>query len=102
MLKKKNFVNVWDNDIPVNKETITPKWIIPLRFICKIPFGLFGIKGKDAWKNFEKSVFYYWMDVTHMSDTTSYLRMIGDIFKMPRSCVSWHTEDYLENMMKVK
>jgi asparagine synthase (glutamine-hydrolysing) len=100
MLKKKNFGNVWDNDIPVNKETITPKWIVPLRFICKIPFGLFGTKGKDAWKNFEKSVFYYWMDVTHMSDTTSYLRMIGDIFKMPRSHVSWHTEDYLENMMK--
>lgn len=100
MLKKKNFGNVWDNDIPVNKETITPKWIIPLRFICKIPFGLFGIKGKDAWKNFEKSIFYYWMDVTHMSDTTSYFRMIRDIFKKPRSHVSWHTEDYLENMMK--
>ena len=100
MLKKKNFGNVWGDDIPVNKKVITPIWIVPLRFICKIPFGLFGTKGKDAWKNFEKSVFYYWMDVTHMSDTTNYLRMVRDVFKMPRSHVSWQTEDYLENLIK--
>ena len=44
MLKKKNFANVWRN-IPVNKKTITPKWIIPVRFLLKIPFGLFGKRG---------------------------------------------------------
>ena len=100
MLKKNNFGNVWGDDIPVNKKTITPKWIIPLRFICKIPFSLFGKKGKDAWKQFDINFFYYYRDITHMMDTQNYFKIVRDIFKKPRNHVSWQTKDYLKKIVK--
>jgi asparagine synthase (glutamine-hydrolysing) len=95
MLKKKNFGDVWSDEIPVNKKMITPKWIIPLRFICKIPFSFFGKKGKKAWKQFDINFFYYFMDITHIMDAVNYARVIKDIFKKPRNIVSWTSEDYL-------
>jgi asparagine synthase (glutamine-hydrolysing) len=98
MLKDNNFGNVWGKDIPVNKKTITPKWIIPLRFICKIPFGFFGKKGKNAWKQFDINFFYYFRDLTHMMDTQNYLKVIRDIFKKPQFHVSWQAEDYLKKI----
>jgi len=97
MLKNKNFGNVWGEDIPVNKKTITPKWIIPLRFICKIPFGLFGKRGKKLWKQFDINFFYYFRDTTHMMDTQNYIRIIKDILKKPSNHVSWQAKDYLKN-----
>ncbi|WP_455756644.1 hypothetical protein [Sulfurimonas sp.] len=102
MLKKKNYGNVWGMDIPVNKKDITPKWIIPIRFLAKIPFGLFGKAGKKAWKQFEINFFYYWMDVTHMMNTISYFRSIRDIYKKPRNQTSWWSEDYYKRYRKFK
>tara|TARA_B110000305_G_C19444903_1_gene644217 strand:+ start:838 stop:2457 length:1620 start_codon:yes stop_codon:yes gene_type:complete len=96
MLKKNNFGNVWGDDIPVNKKQITPKWIIPLRFICKIPFSLFGKKGKKAWKQFDINFFFYFRDITHMMDTQNYIKVIMDIFKRPKNNASWLTKDYLK------
>jgi len=98
MLKNKNFGNVWGDDIPVNKKNITPKWIIPLRFICKIPFSFFGKRGKKAWKQFDMSFFYYFRDSTHMMDTQSYIRIIKDVFKKPRFHISWQIKDYLKKL----
>ena len=98
MLKNKNFGNVWGDDIPVNKKTIVPKWIIPLRFVCKIPFSLFGKRGKKAWKQFDMSFFYYFRDSTHMMDTQSYIRIIKDILKKPRFHISWQAKDYLKKL----
>ena len=98
MLKNKNFGNVWGDDIPVNKKTIVPKWIIPLRFICKIPFSLFGKRGKKEWKQFDMSIFYYFRDSTHMMDTQSYIRIIKDILKKPIFHVSWQAKDYLKKL----
>lgn len=98
MLKNKNFGNVWGDDIPINKKNITPKWIIPLRFICKIPFSLFGKRGKEAWKQFDINFFYYFRDVTHMMDTQSYTRIIKDFFKKPVHHVSWQVKDYLKKI----
>ena len=100
MLKKNNFGNVWDNDTPVNKRKITPKWLIPLRFICKIPFGLFGEKGKKAWKQFDINIFFYWLDITQMMKTISYFRVISSIFKSPRNSTSWRAENYLSKFNK--
>ena len=79
MIKKNNFGNVWGDDIPINKKTITPKWIIPLRFISKIPFS-FGEKGKKAWKQFDINVFFYFRDINHMMDTELFYDN-KDIFK---------------------
>ena len=100
MLKKNNFGNVWGDDFPVNKKTIVPKWIIPLRYICKIPFSFFGMRGKRAWKQFDINFFFYFRDVNHMMDTQNYFNIIKDIFKGPRNHVSWQTKDYLKKIVR--
>ena len=99
MLKRNNYGNVWGEDIPINKKTITPKWIIPLRFICKIPFGLFGKEGRKAWKQFDMNFFYYFRDITHMMDTQNYIRIVKDVFKKPSFHVSWQAKDYLKKII---
>lgn len=99
MLKRNNYGNVWGVDIPINKKTITPKWIIPLRFICKIPFGLFGKEGRKAWKQFDMNFFYYFRDITHMMDTQNYIRIVKDVFKKPSFHVSWQAKDYLKKII---
>ena len=96
MLKKNNFGNVWGDDIPVNKKQIAPRWVIPLRSICKIPFSFFGKRGKKAWKQFDINFFFYFRDITHMMDTQNYIKVVMDIFKKPKNNVSWLTKDYLK------
>jgi len=96
MLKKNNYSNVWTSDLFINKKNITPKWIIPLRTIFKIPFGFFGKAGKKAWKQFDINFFKYFMSIPHTWDMFNYTRIIKDIFKKPRNSVSWQVEDYLK------
>ena len=97
MLKKNNFSNVWDDNFSLNKKTITPKWVVPLRIIFKIPFSLFGKVGKKAWKQFDINVFKYFMSIPHTWDMYNYSRIVKDIFKKPRNSVSWQAKDYLKN-----
>jgi asparagine synthase (glutamine-hydrolysing) len=98
MLKKNNFGGVWSEEFFLDKKSISPKWIIPLRFICKIPFSLFGNFGKKAWKQFDINVFKYHMSIPHTWDMYSYFRVLKDIFKKPRNSVSWQSEDYLKKL----
>lgn len=98
MLKKNNFGNVWSEEFFLKKQPISPQWIIPLRFICKIPFSLFGKLGQKAWKQFDINVFKYYMSIPHTWDMYSYFRVVKDIFKKPRHSVSWQSEDYLKNL----
>ena len=102
MLKKKNYGDVWGDDFSINKKTISPKWIIPLRFICKIPFSIFGKVGKNAWKQFDINFFKYFTSIPHTWDMFNYIRIIKDIFKRPRNSVSWQSEDYLKNFKESK
>ena len=96
MLKKNNFGGVWSDDFLLERENITPKWIIPLRIISKICFSLFGKVGKKAWKQFEINFFKYFMSIPHTWDMYNYIRIVKDIFKKPRNSVSWQVEDYLK------
>tara|TARA_B100001093_G_scaffold499834_1_gene549534 strand:- start:5927 stop:7567 length:1641 start_codon:yes stop_codon:yes gene_type:complete len=98
MLLHNNFGGVWTKDFPVNKKNITPSWVIPLRFIAKIPFGLLGIRGKKIWHQFEINFFLYWMDSTLMIKKTEYKRMIKDFFKKPQGPESWQVEDYIKKI----
>ena len=100
MLKKNNFGNVWSKNFFLNKKTITPKWVIPLRFILKIPFSLFGKVGKKAWKQFDINFFKYLTNTSHTWDMYSYFRIIKDTFKKPRNSISWQVEDYLKKFKK--
>lgn len=100
MLKEKNLGNVWGNDIPINRKTITPKWIIPIRFLLKIPFGLFGSKGKKSWKQFEINFLSYWTDVVHLYNIVPYWNIVVDFNKKPRNFASWLSKIYLKNIRR--
>ncbi len=102
MLKKNNFGNVWSDDYFLDNKSITPKWIIPLRFICKIPFSLFGNIGRKAWKQVDINLFKYFMSIPHTWDMYNYLRIVKDIFRKPRHSVSWQSEDYIKMIKKSK
>jgi asparagine synthase (glutamine-hydrolysing) len=101
MLKKNNFSGVWGEDIPVNKKTISPKWILPLRFLFKVLFSTLGEKGKKFWHEFEAVFFYYWMDNTRMMSTLSYWRVVKSIGKKPQNHVSWQAVDYIRDKLKL-
>lgn len=96
MLKRENFGSVWGDNIPVNKKNITPRWIIPIRFLTKIFFSMFGSYGKTYWIQFDKVVFNYWMINTHTMKVYSYIRVLLDFSKKPRGNYScWCSNDYV-------
>ena len=94
MLKDENWANVWGDDILVNDKNIRPLWIVPLRFLAKIPFALLG---KRRWHQFERGFFYYFMDVTKMICIKRYFSVVKDALKQPRNHVSWQVEDYIKS-----
>jgi len=94
MLKSENWAGVWGDDIPINKKTIRPLWVIPLRLLAKTPFVFIG---KKRWHQFETGIFYYFMDVTKMICIKGYFTVIKDVFKGPRNHVSWQVEDYIKS-----
>ena len=98
MLLNNNWGGVWDGSIPINEKAISSLTIKILRFIFKIPFGIFGPLGKKNWKNFDKIFFYYWRDDTLMMKSISYLKVIRYYFKNPRNHVSFQTEEFIEKL----
>ena len=102
MLKKKNFGNVWNDNIPVNKRNITPRWVVPIRILIKIFFSLFGSRGKIAWKRFDKVFFNYWMINTHTLKAFRYFKVLGDYRKDPRGVYACWASDYYVRKHKLK
>lgn len=94
MLQQQNWGGVWDNSIPVNRQTIRPKWLIPLRFLAKLGFAPFGAKGRKAWKRFELNVFYYWRDLGMTVALFPYRQVLFDR-KGARHVVAFMAERYL-------
>lgn len=97
MLKKNNFGGVWTNDFPINNKEIRPIWLIPIRFLFKIPFAFFGNSGRRLWHQFDVNVFQYWIDPTLIICSTSYLEILKDFFKKPRNAISWLSKKYVKN-----
>lgn len=98
MLKQQNWGGVWDNTIPVNRQTIRPKWLMPLRFLAKLGFAPFGAKGRQAWKRFELNVFYYWRDLGMTIALFPYRQVLLDR-KGARHVVAFMAERYLDEKM---
>ena len=98
MLVKNNWGEVWGGSIPLNEKVISSPLIKILRFLFKIPFGIFGQFGKRNWKNFDKIFFYYWRDDTLMMESISYLKVIKHYFNKPRNHVSFQTEEFINKL----
>ena len=102
MLIENNWGGVWTKDIPVNKKTIRPKWVFYSRFLLKPFFLIFGHKSKIFWQIFDRSFFYYWMDISRMIRVVSFPKLITSIFNRPRHHVSFLSKIYLEKFNKIK
>lgn len=94
MLRTQNWGGVWDDAIPVNKKTIRPRWLVPLRMLMKAGFMFLG---KKRWHRFETIFFYYFMDVTRMMCSINYLAVLRAAFRGPRHHVSWQADEYLKS-----
>lgn len=93
MLWKQNWGGVWSN-IPVNNKKITPRWIVPLRFMAKAACAPFG---KKTWHQMEKRFFAYWMDWGGNYAIAPYWQLATSPW-VARNSVSLHTEAYLRRI----
>ncbi len=85
-LYKLNYGGVW-TDYYEEKITVSPKWIIPLRFLCKC---IFLFIGRKKWHYFEKKYISYWTENIRGFSSITYLSFIKSKF-VPRSYVSIYT-----------
>ena len=60
MLTNANWGGVWQ-DVPVNRKTIRPLSVIPVRLAAKLLHAPFG---RERWHRFERRYFQYWLDAT--------------------------------------
>ena len=90
MLSKANWGGVW-RDLPVNRKTIRPRWLIPLRWLAKAAHAPLGA---EAWHRFERRYLQYWMEATCNSACVRYSRVIGDD-RGARNHIAWLAEFYL-------
>jgi asparagine synthase (glutamine-hydrolysing) len=93
MLLQENWGGVWDG-IPINQKVITPRWIIPLRFIAKAACAPFG---KKTWHQVEKRFFAYWMDWGGNFAITPYWKLATST-DVARNSVAVHTQPYIERI----
>jgi len=90
MLASANWSGVW-RDVPVNRKTIRPRWIVPLRLAAKIAHAPLG---PERWHDFERRFFQYWMEATCNSASVPYGRVWRDN-RGARNHIARFAESYL-------
>lgn len=90
MLHEQNWGGVW-RDIPVNRKTIRPLWLVPFRLAAKAAHAPLGAA---RWHRFERQYFGYWIDNTCNAACVPYRRVALDR-RRARLSVSWLAEQYL-------
>jgi asparagine synthase (glutamine-hydrolysing) len=86
-----NWGGAWQG-VPVNRKTIRPRWLIPLRLAAKLAHVPLG---RERWHRFERRYFQYWMDLTCNSAAVPYRRVATDR-RGARHVLAWLAELYLE------
>ena len=92
-LKNKNICGVW-NDIPINKKTIRPKWLIPYRLALKS--SLFLTNNVDEWSDVERRLVYYFLEPYRNYYPESFMKVMSDN-RQQRYYFSWWAERYLNS-----
>lgn len=90
MLTNANWGGVWQ-DVPVNRKTVRPLSIIPVRLAAK---ALHAPLGRERWHRFERRYLQYWMDATCNSACVLYRRVLRDT-RGARHHIAWLAELYL-------
>ncbi len=90
MLINANWGGVWQG-VPVNRKTIRPLTVVPLRLAAKLLHAPFG---SERWHRFERRYFQYWMDATCNAACVPYDRVRRDT-RGARHHIAWLAELYL-------
>lgn len=90
MLDNKNWGGVW-RDVPVNRKSVRPLWIVPLRLAAK---ALHAPLGPERWHRFERRYLQYWMETTCSSACAPYASVWRDQ-RGARNHIAWLAEIYL-------
>jgi asparagine synthase (glutamine-hydrolysing) len=90
MLTSANWGGVWQ-DVPVNRKTVRPLWIVPLRLAAK---ALHAPLGAERWHRFERRYLQYVMDATCNAACVPYDRVRRDT-RGARHHIAWLAELYL-------
>ncbi len=90
MLANTNWGGVW-RDVPVNRKTIRPLWLVPLRLVAKAAHAPLGA---ERWHRFERRFFQYWMEATCNAAGVPYGRVWRDK-RGARNHIAWFAESYL-------
>ena len=90
MLTSANWGGVWQ-DVPVNRKTIRPLTVVPLRLAAKLLHTPFG---RERWHRFERRYFQYWLDATCSAACVPYDRVRRDT-RGARHHIAWLAELYL-------
>jgi asparagine synthase (glutamine-hydrolysing) len=93
LLRNKNICGVW-RDIPINKKTIRPKWLIPYRLALKA--SLLLTNNIEEWSGVERRMVYYFLDPYCNYYPESFTKIVSDNRKQ-RYYFSWWVEKYLDN-----
>ena len=90
MLRNQNWGCVW-RDIPVNRKSVRPLWLVPLRLAAK---ALHAPLGRERWHRFERRYFQYWMETTGSSACVPFATWMRDA-RGARHHISWLAAIYL-------
>ena len=96
MLIHQNWGGVWDESIPVNKKTIRPLWIVPLRLIL----NLFSYPWKKNWHD-SREYFFTIYGCNKNDGLQKIFLHSRAIFKGQRHHVSWQAEEYVDTNYKM-
>jgi asparagine synthase (glutamine-hydrolysing) len=90
MLTNANWGGVWQ-DVPVNRKTVRPLALVPIRLFAK---ALHAPLGRERWHAFERRYLQYWMDATCSFASVPYGRVIRDT-RGARHHIAWLAELHL-------
>ena len=94
-IEKYNYSNIWDKEYEINKYRISSPLIRHTRRFFKLLVFILTSGSYKKWDRIDRSIFYYFYDITRMLCSVSYWRVVFSIFKYPRHNVAFDAERYV-------
>ncbi len=99
-IEKYNYSNIWDKEYEINKYRISSPLIRHTRRFLKLLVLILTSGSHKKWDRIDRSIFYYFYDITRQLCSVSYWRVVFSIFKYPRHHVSFDAERYVSHHEK--
>jgi asparagine synthase (glutamine-hydrolysing) len=99
-IEKYNYSNIWDKEYGINKYRISSPLIRHTRRFLKLLVLILTSGSHKKWDRIDRSIFFYFYDITRQLCSVSYWRVVFSIFKYPRHHVSFDAERYVSHHEK--